>query len=137
MKMNDQIHIPATLPPAKTTLGLYGRLGKLQSWPGCYGEKEISHPCQNQTPIPSCPAHSIVNISTELNTANASVQNILTSHRLSKKIKINTYRTIILAVVLYRCKSQFLNQRKEHILKCVWEQGTEKKRQKREEVIGD
>ena len=35
----------------------------------------------------------------------SSVQNLLSSRLLSKKLNINTYRTIILPVVLYGCET--------------------------------
>jgi hypothetical protein len=47
-----------------------------------------------------------------LNSVNAcyhSVQKILSSHLLSKSIKIRIYKTIILPVVLYRCETWSLN----------------------------
>jgi hypothetical protein len=47
------------------------------------------------------------------NTCYHSVQHLLTSHLLSKKVKIRIYKTIILTVVLYGS----LTLREEHILK--------------------
>jgi hypothetical protein len=44
------------------------------------------------------------------------VQNLLYSSLLSKHIKIKTYRTLILPVVLYRCETWSLTLRKEHRL---------------------
>jgi len=46
-----------------------------------------------------------------------SVQNLLSSSLLSKDINIKIYRTIILSVVLYGCKTWSLTFRKEHRLK--------------------
>jgi hypothetical protein len=51
-----------------------------------------------------------------LNSGNAgyySVQNLLSYHLLSKNIKIRTYKTIILAVVLYGCEICSLALREE------------------------
>jgi len=42
-----------------------------------------------------------------------SVQNILSSRLLSKNLKITTYRTIILSVVLYGCETWSLTLREE------------------------
>ena len=47
-----------------------------------------------------------------------SVQNHLSSRLLSKNLKIKTYRTIILPVVLYECETWSLTLREERI---VWE----------------
>jgi hypothetical protein len=47
-------------------------------------KKSLTH-AKNQTSIPCFPAHGIVTISIERNTANVLVQNILTSHLLPKK----------------------------------------------------
>jgi hypothetical protein len=55
-----------------------------------------------------------------LNSGNAcchSVQNLLSSHLLSKNIKIRIYRTIILPMVLYGCETWPLTLRKKHSLK--------------------
>jgi hypothetical protein len=41
----------------------------------------------------------------------------LSSRRLSKNIKIRTYKTIILPVVLYGCETWFLTLREEHRLR--------------------
>jgi hypothetical protein len=43
-----------------------------------------------------------------------SVQNLLSSHLLSKSIKIRIYKTIILPVVLYKCETWPLTLREEH-----------------------
>ena len=40
-----------------------------------------------------------------------SLENILSSHLLSKKLKVNTYKTIILPVVLYGCETWSLTLR--------------------------
>ena len=45
-----------------------------------------------------------------------SVQNVLSSSSLSKNIKIKTYSTIILPVVLYGCETWFLTLKEEHRL---------------------
>jgi len=46
-----------------------------------------------------------------------SVQNLLSSRLLSKNLKINTYRTIILPVVLYGCETWSLTLREERKLR--------------------
>jgi hypothetical protein len=46
-----------------------------------------------------------------------SVQNLLSSRLLSKKLKIKTYRTIILPVALYGCEAWSLILREERRLK--------------------
>jgi len=45
------------------------------------------------------------------------MQNLLSSSLLSKNIGIKTYRTIILFVVLYECKTMSLTLREEHWLR--------------------
>jgi hypothetical protein len=55
-----------------------------------------------------------------LNSGNAcyqSVQNLLSSHLLSKNIKIKIYKTIILPVALYGCETWYLILMEEHRLK--------------------
>ena len=47
-------------------------------------------------------------IKRRINTGNAcdySLEKILSVHLLSKKLKVNTYKTIILAVVVYGCET--------------------------------
>jgi hypothetical protein len=59
-------------------------------------------------------------IKSRLNSGNAcyhSVQNILSSHLISKNLKIKIYRTVILPVVLYGCKIWSLTLREEHRLR--------------------
>jgi len=46
-----------------------------------------------------------------------SVQNLLSSSLLSKNLKINIYRTIILLVLLHGCKTLSLKLREEHKLR--------------------
>jgi hypothetical protein len=56
-------------------------------------------------------------IKTRLNFGNAcyhSAQNLLSSHLLSKNIKIITYKPIILPVVLYGCETWSLTLKEEH-----------------------
>ena len=43
-----------------------------------------------------------------------SLQKILSSYLLSKKLKVKTYKTIILSVVLYGCETWSLTLRQEH-----------------------
>jgi hypothetical protein len=57
-----------------------------------------------------------VKIKRRFNSCNAcyhSVQNLLFSHLLSKKIKIRIYKTIILPVFLYGCETLSLTLREE------------------------
>jgi hypothetical protein len=59
-------------------------------------------------------------IKRRLNSGNAcyhSVQSLLSSRLLSKNLKIRIYKTIILPVVLYGCKTQSLTLRDEHRLR--------------------
>jgi hypothetical protein len=59
-------------------------------------------------------------IKRRLNSGNAcyhSVQNRLSSHLLSKNVKIRIYKTIILTVVVYGCEAWSLTLRKEHRLR--------------------
>jgi hypothetical protein len=46
-----------------------------------------------------------------------SVQNLLSSHLLSKNVKIKIYKTVILLVVLYGCEIWCLTLREEHRLR--------------------
>jgi hypothetical protein len=46
-----------------------------------------------------------------------SVQSLLSSHFLSKNLKIKIYRTILLPVVLYGCETWLLILREEHRLR--------------------
>jgi hypothetical protein len=46
-----------------------------------------------------------------------SVQNLLSSHLLLKNVKMRIYKTIILPVVLYGCKTSSLTLREEHRLR--------------------
>jgi hypothetical protein len=43
-----------------------------------------------------------------------SVQSLLSSHLLSRNVKIKIYKTIILPVVLYGCETWSLTLREEH-----------------------
>jgi hypothetical protein len=55
-----------------------------------------------------------------LNSSNAcyhAVQNLLSSHLLSRNIRIRIYKTMILSVVLYRRETFFLTLREEHKLR--------------------
>jgi hypothetical protein len=59
-------------------------------------------------------------IKRRLNSGNAcyhSVQNLLSSHLLSKNVKFRIYKTLILPVVLYGCKTWSLTVREEHKLR--------------------
>ena len=51
------------------------------------------------------------------NTCKYSLEKILSSRLLSKKLKVNTYETIILPVVLYGCETWSLTLREEHVLR--------------------
>jgi hypothetical protein len=46
-----------------------------------------------------------------------SVQSLLSSRLLSRNVKVKTYKTIILPVVLYGCETWFLMLREEHRLR--------------------
>jgi sorting nexin-29 len=79
-------------------------------------------------------------IKRRLNLGNAcyhSVQKLLSSHLLSKNLKIRIYRTIILLVVLYGCETWSLTLREEHRVRVF---GNKVLRKifgpKRDEVIG-
>ena len=67
-----------------------------------------------------------------------SVQNLLSSSLLSKKLKIKIYRTIILPVVLYGCETWSLILRKERRLR-VFENRMLRREfgPKRDEVTGE
>ena len=59
-------------------------------------------------------------INRKINMGNAcyySLEKILSSHLHSKKYKVNTYKTIILPVVLYGCETWSLMLREEHRLR--------------------
>jgi hypothetical protein len=59
-------------------------------------------------------------IKTTLNSENAcyhSVQNILSSHLISKKLKVKIYKTLILPVVLYGSEISSFTLREEHKLR--------------------
>ena len=65
------------------------------------------------------------------------MQNLLSSSLLSKSLKIEIYRTIILPVVLYGCKTWSLTLREEHRLR-VFENRVFRRiyRSKRDELRG-
>jgi len=67
-----------------------------------------------------------------------SVQNLLSSSLLTKKLKIKIYRTIILPVVLYGCETWSLTLREERRLR-VFENRVLRRafRPKRDEVTGE
>ena len=59
-------------------------------------------------------------ITRKINMGNAcyySLEKIFLSHVLSKKLKVNTYKTIILPVVFYGCETLSLTLREEHRLR--------------------
>jgi hypothetical protein len=61
-------------------------------------------------------------IKRRLNSGNAcyhSVQNLLSSRLLSKNVKVRTYKTIILPVVLYGCKTWSLTLWEEYKLRVL------------------
>ena len=67
-----------------------------------------------------------------------SLQKILSSHLLSKKLKVNTYKTIILPVVLYGCENWSLALREEHTLRVLENKVLRKIFwAKRDEITGD
>jgi hypothetical protein len=80
-------------------------------------------------------------IKIRLNSGNAcyhSVQNLFSSHLLSKNIKIRISKSIILPVVLYGCETWPLTLREEHRLR-VFENSVQRRifGPKRDEVTGD
>jgi uncharacterized membrane protein len=59
-------------------------------------------------------------IKSRLNSGNAcyySIQNLLSSRLISKKLKIKIYKTVILPVLLYGCETWSLTFREEHRLR--------------------
>jgi hypothetical protein len=59
-------------------------------------------------------------INSKLNSGNAcyqSIQRILSSHLLSRNVKVKTYKTIILPVVLCGCETWSVTLREEHRLR--------------------
>jgi hypothetical protein len=79
-------------------------------------------------------------IKRRLNLGNAcyhSIQKLLSSPLLFENLKIRTYKTIILPVVLYGCETWSLTIREEHRLR-VFENGVLRIYEpKRDEVTGD
>jgi hypothetical protein len=78
-------------------------------------------------------------VKTRLNSGDAcyhSVQNLLSSHLLSKNLKIRIYRTIILPVVLYRHETWSMTLREEHRLKMSENSVLRISGLKRDEVMG-
>jgi hypothetical protein len=66
-------------------------------------------------------------IKSRLNSGNScyySVQNLLSSSLISKNLKIEIYKTVILPVVLYGCETWSLALREEHRLR-VFENSVE------------
>ena len=80
-------------------------------------------------------------IKRRINMGNAcyySLEKILSSYLLSKKLKVNTYKTITLPVILYGCETWYLNLREEHRLR-VFENKVLRKifGAKRDEITGE
>jgi hypothetical protein len=80
-------------------------------------------------------------IKSRLNSGNPcyrSVQSLLSSRLLSRNVKVKIYKTIILPVVLYGCKTWSLTLREEHRLR-VFENRVMRRifGPKRDEVIGE
>ena len=80
-------------------------------------------------------------IKCRINMGNAcyySLEKILSSRLLSKKLKVNRYKTIILPVVLYGCETWSLTLREEHRLR-VFENKVLRKifGAKKEEITGE
>ena len=67
-----------------------------------------------------------------------SLEKILSSRLLSKKLKVNTYKTVTLPVVLYGCETWSFTLREEHRLR-VFENKVLKKifGAKRDEITGE
>ena len=72
------------------------------------------------------------------NACYCSLQRIVSSGLLSKKLKVNTYKTIILLLVLYGCETWSLTLREEHRLR-MFENKVLRKLfgAKRDEITGD
>jgi hypothetical protein len=67
-----------------------------------------------------------------------SVQNLLSSHLLSKNIKIGIYKTIILSMVLCWCETWFLTLREDRRLRVLENRVLRRTfGPKRDEVMGD
>ena len=80
-------------------------------------------------------------IKRRINMGNAcyySQEKILSSHLLSKKLKVNTYKIIIIPVVLYSSETLSLTLREEHMLR-VFENKVLREifGAKRDEITGD
>jgi hypothetical protein len=80
-------------------------------------------------------------IKSRLNLGNAcyhSVQSVLSSHLLSRNLKVKIYKTIILPVILYGCETWSLTLREEHRLR-VFENRVLRRifGPKRDEVTGE
>jgi hypothetical protein len=80
-------------------------------------------------------------IKSRLNSGNAcyhSVQSFLSSHLLSRNVKVKIHKTIILPVVLYGCETWVLSLREEHRLR-VFENRVLRRifGPKRDEVTGE
>jgi hypothetical protein len=80
-------------------------------------------------------------INSRPNSGNAcyhSVQSLLSSHLLSRNLKVKIYKTIILPVVLYGCETWSLTLREEHRLR-VFENRVLRRifGPKRDEVTGE
>jgi hypothetical protein len=80
-------------------------------------------------------------IKSRLNSGNAcyhSVQSLLSSRLLSRKLKVKIYKTIILPVVLYGCETWSVTLREEHRLR-VFENRVLRRifGPKRDEVMGE
>jgi hypothetical protein len=59
-------------------------------------------------------------VKSRLNSGNAcyySVQNLSSSHLISKTVKVKIYKTVILPFVLYGCKTWSLTLKEEHRLR--------------------
>ena len=65
-----------------------------------------------------------------------SLEKNLSSHLLSKKLKLNTYKIIILPVVLYGCETWSLTLREEHRVR-VFEVLRKIFGAKRDEITGE
>ena len=78
-------------------------------------------------------------IKRRINMGNAcyySLEKILSSHLLSKKLKVKTYKTIILPVVLYGCETWSLTLREEQTLR-VFEKSTKLFGVNKDEITGE
>jgi hypothetical protein len=67
----------------------------------------------------NCVYEEIKSRPTSGNSCYHSVQSLLSSHLLSRNVKVKTYKNVILPVVLYGCETWSLTLREEHRLRVL------------------